>query len=226
MTDLMLEMLVYLAVAALLGLLMGYLFWGWGQANRISTARAEGAAGARTSVDGDTALRERLKACGEERDLLEEKVEELRAKLRARSPGDGEGQSAGLFAKTNRPVGAPDESTGPETGLAETAATFAMPATDQVETAHEAPASLLTERPEVVDDLKEIKGVGKVVEGVLNAKGIYQFRQVANFSAQDVAWVNEAIEAFPGRIERDKWVDQAQELFRAKYGHAHTDPET
>ena len=62
MTDLMLEMLVYLAVAALLGLLLGYLFWGRGQANRISTARAEGAAGARTSVDGDTALRERLQA--------------------------------------------------------------------------------------------------------------------------------------------------------------------
>ena len=86
-----------------------------------------------------------------------------------------------------------------------------------------APASLLTERPDQVDDLKEIKGVGKVMESVLNGKGVYLFHQIANFSANDVAWVNEAIEAFPGRIERDNWVGQAQELYRTKYGRSHED---
>jgi predicted flap endonuclease-1-like 5' DNA nuclease len=84
-----------------------------------------------------------------------------------------------------------------------------------------APSSLLTERPDEVDDLKRIKGVGPKMEGILNDKGVYLFRQVANFSAEDVAWVNEAIEAFPGRIERDNWVGQAQDLYREKYGRPH-----
>ena len=87
----------------------------------------------------------------------------------------------------------------------------------------EEPTSLLTERPDEVDDLKRIKGVGKVMEAVLNDKGVYLFRQIANFSAKDVAWVNEAIEALPGRIERDNCVGQAQELYRDKYGRSHED---
>ena len=64
------------------------------------------------------------------------------------------------------------------------------------------------------------------MEKVLNDKGVYLFHQVANFSPEDVAWVNDAIEAFPGRIERDDWVGQAQTLFREKYGRSHQDEQS
>ena len=61
------------------------------------------------------------------------------------------------------------------------------------------------------DDLKLISGVGPVIEKRLNELGIYHFRQVAKFEQRDIDLVNDAI-AFPGRIERDEWIDQAQNL--------------
>ncbi|RYF73448.1 MAG: hypothetical protein EOO39_10400 [Cytophagaceae bacterium] len=66
------------------------------------------------------------------------------------------------------------------------------------------------------DDLKDIVGVGPFLEKKLHAIGIYTFRQVANFTKEDVAKVNDIIEFFPGRIERDDWVGQSAEFERKK----------
>lgn len=66
------------------------------------------------------------------------------------------------------------------------------------------------------DDLQAIVGVGPFLERKLHAIGIYTFKQIARFSPEDVEKVNEIIEFFPGRIERDNWVEQAAEL--AKQG--------
>ncbi len=71
--------------------------------------------------------------------------------------------------------------------------------------------AFMTEPPADVDDLKRIKGVGAVLEGTLNKLGIYQFKQVAAFSQDEVDWVNEAM-SFPGRIEREDWINQARKL--------------
>ena len=62
------------------------------------------------------------------------------------------------------------------------------------------------------DDLLIIKGIGPFIEGKLHALGIYTFRQIANFNADDITKVNEAIEVFAGRIERERWVDQARDF--------------
>jgi predicted flap endonuclease-1-like 5' DNA nuclease len=48
----------------------------------------------------------------------------------------------------------------------------------------------------------------------LNALDIYTFRQISNFDKDDIAAVTEAIEYFPGRIERDEWIFQAKEVIR------------
>lgn len=61
------------------------------------------------------------------------------------------------------------------------------------------------------DDLKLISGVGPVLEEKLNELGIYHFWQIAKFEQKDIDLVNDAM-AFPGRIERDEWIDQAQNL--------------
>jgi len=66
------------------------------------------------------------------------------------------------------------------------------------------------------DDLKDIVGVGPFLEKKLHAIGIYTFRQVANLTREDVAKVNDIIEFFPGRIERDDWVGQSAEFERKK----------
>ena len=61
------------------------------------------------------------------------------------------------------------------------------------------------------DDLKKIKGVGKVLEGKLNEAGIYHFWQVAALNAKQIAELEEEM-SFPGRITRDEWVKQAGEF--------------
>lgn len=66
-------------------------------------------------------------------------------------------------------------------------------------------------RPDSVDDLKRIKGVGAVIEETLNELGIYQFQQVAEWTADNVNWVENFI-SFPGRINREGWIRQSQTL--------------
>ncbi len=61
------------------------------------------------------------------------------------------------------------------------------------------------------DDLKKISGVGPVLEKKLNEMGIFHFRQIAEFSLEDIAKVDEELN-FKGRIERDDWLEQARSL--------------
>lgn len=68
------------------------------------------------------------------------------------------------------------------------------------------------------DDLKDIVGIGPFLERKLHSLGIYTFRQVAHFIKEDIDKVNEIIEFFPGRIERDNWVDQSKAFYERKYG--------
>ncbi|QKZ13716.1 hypothetical protein [Spirosoma sp. KUDC1026] len=72
--------------------------------------------------------------------------------------------------------------------------------------------------PTDADDLKDIVGVGPFLERKLHRLGIYTFRQVASFTKEDARQINEIIEFFPGRIEGDKWVEQAKQLHDHKYG--------
>ncbi len=66
------------------------------------------------------------------------------------------------------------------------------------------------------DNLKEIKGIGPFIEEKLNALGIYTFRQISNLSPKDEDNITDAIEFFPGRIRRDRWVAQASRLLKRK----------
>ncbi|MGB5256008.1 MAG: hypothetical protein WBN44_02040 [Woeseiaceae bacterium] len=71
-----------------------------------------------------------------------------------------------------------------------------------------------------VDDLKAIVGIGKVFENTLNELGVYSFRQLANFTAEDIARVNAELKEFKGRMEQDDWIGQAKELYYKKYAEA------
>ena len=71
MFELMTEILVYLVIAALIGFLLGYLVWGWGHRSRLETARAEGIASVRTSMDGDSSLKTQLQDGERDRKRLE-----------------------------------------------------------------------------------------------------------------------------------------------------------
>ena len=61
------------------------------------------------------------------------------------------------------------------------------------------------------DDLKRIRGIGPQNEGRLHGLGIWHFTQIRAWSEENVKWVGSYL-AFAGRINREKWVDQAREL--------------
>jgi predicted flap endonuclease-1-like 5' DNA nuclease len=62
------------------------------------------------------------------------------------------------------------------------------------------------------DDLKQIKGVKRVLERTLHKVGVYYFWQIADWSREDVEHLDRVLPAFKGRIDRDDWVTQASEL--------------
>jgi len=62
------------------------------------------------------------------------------------------------------------------------------------------------------DDLKKIKGVGPKLEKLLNSLGFYHYAQIAAWTADEVAWVDENLQGFKGRVSRDDWVAQASIL--------------
>ncbi|MDH3663404.1 MAG: hypothetical protein OEU92_25885 [Alphaproteobacteria bacterium] len=64
------------------------------------------------------------------------------------------------------------------------------------------------------DDLTRIKGIGPTLKDKLYGLGITSFQQIANFTPADIARVNEVLD-FPGRIEREQWVEQAKSIVQA-----------
>ncbi|MGL4727841.1 MAG: NADH-quinone oxidoreductase subunit NuoE, partial [Bosea sp. (in: a-proteobacteria)] len=61
-------------------------------------------------------------------------------------------------------------------------------------------------------DLKLIWGVGPKLEKVLNGMGVWHFDQIAAWSKKNLAWVDENLEGFYGRAERDDWIGQSKKL--------------
>ncbi len=74
------------------------------------------------------------------------------------------------------------------------------------------PEALSGPRDGKADNLKEIKGIGPKLEKLCNSLGFYHFDQIANWTPDEVAWVNANLEGFKGRVTRDTWVDQAKIL--------------
>ena len=78
--------------------------------------------------------------------------------------------------------------------------------------AGEKPETLSAARGGMSDNLKLIKGVGPKLEQLLNRMGFYHFDQIAAWSGGQVAWVDQNLEGFKGRVTRDGWVAQARTL--------------
>jgi predicted flap endonuclease-1-like 5' DNA nuclease len=61
------------------------------------------------------------------------------------------------------------------------------------------------------DNLKRIRGIGPQNESRLNGIGIWHYGQIGAWSTENVKWISSYLAA-SGRIDREKWVDQAREL--------------
>ncbi|MEM9270815.1 MAG: hypothetical protein AAGA78_17990 [Pseudomonadota bacterium] len=84
------------------------------------------------------------------------------------------------------------------------------------------PLALAVARGNAPDDLKQIHGVGVALEALLHRMGYFHFDQIASWSEQEVAWVDENLPGFKGRVSRDSWVEQAKQFVALDQG---PDPE-
>ncbi|MEM1365208.1 MAG: hypothetical protein AAGH82_05590 [Pseudomonadota bacterium] len=113
----------------------------------------------------------------------------------------------------------------PEEPIAEPAAAAAIGTTlviaendekaKAADAAGDRPAALAGPRGGTPDDLKMVRGIGRQNEGRLNAMGTYHFDQIAAWSASQAKWVGTYL-AFPGRIEREDWITQAAQLAKGE----------
>lgn len=101
-----------------------------------------------------------------------------------------------------------------EDGATKTAAPKTAPREPQSAAPEDAtkPETLTAARDGKADDLKRIKGVGPKLEAQLHEMGFYHFDQIAAWTEAEIAWVDENLEGFKGRVSRDDWVAQARLL--------------
>lgn len=114
-------------------------------------------------------------------------------------------------AAPSAPEPAPVSEPAPATAPVAQAPKAEAPEVEAVEDAVR-PEALSGARNGDADDLKMIKGVGPKLEIMLNELGFYHFDQIAGWSAAEVAWVNDNLAGFKGRVSRDNWVEQARKL--------------
>ncbi len=127
--------------------------------------------------------------------------------------------SAPSAAATSQPMDVSIPSTAPLAAMTDGARSLAAQAKRTAASAPAAPdapagavrppAGALSNAP--ADDLKLIKGVGPANEAALNALGIRRFTQIADWTPANAQWIGHHID-FPGRVEREHWVNQARLL--------------
>ena len=196
---LLVEMWVLLALAALIGLIAGWLIWG----RRAQTGR-------RLGVDTGANANE----------IHRLRTELDRPKAQTRDPLDDIPAMQGggyvrppLAAQAVLPVSTQDP-------------IVVMPADDAVQPVPNAqptpaalnsatvgkPQGLIAARDGLPDDLTKIKGIGAKMEMLCNRLGFLHFDQIAALNAEEIAWVDDNLEGFKGRVTRDNWVAQAKAL--------------
>jgi predicted flap endonuclease-1-like 5' DNA nuclease len=73
------------------------------------------------------------------------------------------------------------------------------------------PQGFASPRRGIADDLKLISGIGRQNEGRLHGIGVWHFDQIATWTPANVQWAGSYL-AFKGRIQREKWIQQAKKL--------------
>ncbi|WP_370046420.1 MULTISPECIES: NADH-quinone oxidoreductase subunit E [Salipiger] len=134
----------------------------------------------------------------------------LRTPWRDRSDEKGDAEPETHAPKLAEGVPADDTGVDKREAPVEPAAKVESPAEDEEVGAR--PEALEGPREGGADDLKQIKGVGPKLEELCHSLGFFHFDQIANWSEDEVAWVDANLQGFKGRVTRDGWVDQAKVL--------------
>ena len=147
------------------------------------------------------------------------------AKAKAEAEEKAKAEAAAKAAEEAKNV-APSNAAKPVTNAPETDPALKTPSDVKVSKAAEKAASVDSKqdfklddknrpeaiaRPEAVDDLKLISGVGPKIEETLHELGVFTFKQVSSWKKAEREWVDGYL-SFHGRIEREEWVKQAKAL--------------
>jgi predicted flap endonuclease-1-like 5' DNA nuclease len=198
--------LLFLFIAFLIGLISGWLYW----RKRLEELRTELTHTQTANIDLGQQVEEwrrKWEVTEAELKVGMQQLDTCRSQFRTCEIEKGQ-LRAELYEASEKLAGATDNAPSDTGELATVKAAIASALGVRVK------AATSEER----DDLKRISGVGPFIEKKLNALGIYTFEQISQLDDELVAKVNAAIEFFPGRIARDNWVGQAQELHRHKGG--------
>ncbi len=201
------EIWVLLALAALIGLLAGWIIWSRRPAVTI------------TDTSEADRLRADLASCTARGKDLTAKLAALEADLASlRAQAEAERARAEMATATAKLAAAINTATAPAPLAAKAAPVFAPVAPEPVAAPDAArkPQGLKAARGGKADDLKRVKGIGPKLELLCHSLGFYHFDQIANWTAAEIAWVDDNLEGFKGRVTRDGWVAQARDLAAGK----------
>ena len=166
-------------------------------AQTVASGAAEaGAAGATAMAAGATAMADRAE---DSADKMTDKAEDA-----TETATETAGEAAEAATDTA------DDVAEKAKGASETAATTVADVAEEVTGTR--PEALSAARDGQPDDLKRIKGIGPKLEMLCNELGFYHFDQIAGWTEDEVAWVDENLKGFKGRVSRDNWVEQAKTL--------------
>ena len=118
-----------------------------------------------------------------------------------------------MAAPVAKPVAAAPVYTAPPAPRAAPVAA-AMPVAAAVEKM-ERPKGIAAARGGKADNLQRISGIGPKNESILHTLGFFHFDQIAEWTASQVAWVDEHLK-FNGRSAREEWIKQAGLLAAGK----------
>ncbi|UVK50779.1 proton-conducting membrane transporter [Mesorhizobium sp. AR02] len=228
----------YVVLAFLVGVLVGWFIWGRlrgeldslrGDLDRTRSERD------RLRADSDRLTGE-LNACGKTRADLERQLREAQASTGAGGAKAASQPSATLMstpatakstpaakAAPAKPAAAKPAAAKPAAAKAAAPAkpaaskpaaagsatkSAAAPKAAAAKTAAPAPARPATAKP---DNLRRLIGIGPVNEKLLKGQGVTSFAQIAAWTAADIERIEHALQ-FGGRVERERWVEQAKLL--------------
>ena len=134
------------------------------------------------------------------------------AKAKAAEPKPSAGLPADATGVTVQEAKATSKGKPQADGNAPNATPLATPEAKAPAAVGKQPKALKAARKGKADDLKLILGIGPKLELLCHKLGFFHFDQIAEWTEAEIAWVDENLEGFKGRVTRDKWVVQAKVL--------------
>ncbi|WP_181176346.1 proton-conducting membrane transporter [Mesorhizobium sp. B2-3-5] len=212
----------YVVLAFLVGVLVGWFLWGRLR-GELDSLRGELNACGKTRADLERQLREAQASSGTGAAKASQspaapvsasaaaKSAPAAAKAAPVKPAAKAAPAKATTAKSATPKpSAPAKPAASKPAVSPASATksSAAPRPAAAKKAAPAAAKPATAKP---DNLRRLIGIGPVNEKLLRGQGVTSFAQIAAWTAADIERIEHALQ-FGGRVERERWVEQAKLL--------------